>query len=101
MTLIALALAAVLAGDPDIVKVTCDFDNASLTEALEDITLISQVPIELDEAAKKKIGDPSKEKISIKLQNVSVTAAVKLIFGPRGLEVKVVDKRKLLVTGTP
>ena len=101
MTLIALALSAVLAGDPDTTKVTFDFENASLTDVLENITLISQVPIELDEAAKKKIGDPSKEKISIKMENISVTAAAKLIFGPRGLEVKVVDKRKLLVTVTP
>lgn len=101
MTLIALALAAVLANDPDTTKVTADFENASLTEVLESLTLISQVPIELDEAAKKKIGDPSKEKITIKINNISVTGAAKLIFGPRGLEVKVVDKRKLIVTSTP
>jgi hypothetical protein len=101
MTLIALALAAVLAGDPDTVKVTLDFDNAPLSEVLESITLISQVPIELDDAAKKKIGDLSKEKISMKLQNTTVTGAARLIFTPRGLDVKVVDKQKIVVTVTP
>lgn len=101
MTLIAFALAAVLAGDPDTVKVTADFDNATLAEVLDNITLISGVPIELDDAAKKKIGDPKKERISFKVQDVSVTGAAKLIFTPRGLEVKVVDQKKLLITAGP
>lgn len=101
MTLIAIVLAAVLAGDPDIVKVTADFENATLTEVLENLTLITQVPIELDDAAKKKIGDPKKERISFKVQDISLTAAAKLIFTPRGLEVKVVDQKKLLITVSP
>jgi hypothetical protein len=73
MTLIAFALAAVLAGDPDTVKVTADFENATLTEVLENLTLISQVPIELDDAAKKKLGDPQKERISFKVKDISLT----------------------------
>ena len=98
MTLIALALAAALAGDPDTTKVTVEFQNATLTDVLESITLVSQIPIELDEAARKKLGDPAKQTVSIKLKDISVTGAAKLLFGPRGLEVKVIDGKKLLVT---
>jgi hypothetical protein len=101
MTLIALALAAVLAGDPDTTKVDGDFENAPLTDVLENLTLISQVPIELDASAKKKLGDPSKEMITMKFKSISLTDAAKLIFTPRGLEVKVIDKKKLLVTAAP
>ena|SRR5689334_13080936 len=101
MTLIALALSVVLAGDPDATKVTIDFENASLSDILTNLTLISQVPIELDDAAKKKVGDLTKATLSMKLKDTSVTGAVKLIFQPRGLEVKVVDGKKLLVTGSP
>ena len=60
MTLIALALAAALAGDPDTVKLTVEFEKTSLADILEHLTLVSQVPIELDESAKKKLGDPAK-----------------------------------------
>jgi len=98
MTILTLALAAALAGDPDTVKVTLDYQNAPLHEILNHLTLISEVPIELDDAAKKKLGDPAQVLISIKLKDISVTSAVKLILGPRGLEVKVVDRKKLLVT---
>jgi hypothetical protein len=101
MTLIALALSVVLAGDPDATKVTIDFENASLSDILTNLTLISQVPIELDDAAKKKVGDLTKATLSMKLKDTSVTGAVKLIFQPRGLEVKVVDGKKLLVTVSP
>ena len=101
MTLIALALSVVLAGDPDTTKVTVDLENTTLADVLSNLTLISQVPIELDDAAKKMVGDLSKQTISMKLKDTSVTAAVKLVFQPRGLEVKVVDGKKLLVTVSP
>src|SRR5262245_10223940 len=101
MTLLALALTAALAVDPDKAMVTGDFENASLTEIMNSLEIISQVPIELDEAARKKIGDPAKRTATIKFKNISMTAAAKLLFGPMGLEVKVVDAQKLLVTGTP
>jgi hypothetical protein len=101
MTLLSLALVAVLAGDPDSTKVTGDFQNASLSDILENLTLITQVPVELDASAKKKLGDPSKLTLTVKFNDISLTAAAKLIFGPHGLEVKVVDAKKLLVTVTP
>jgi hypothetical protein len=96
--LIALALSLALAGDPDTTKVTVDFENAPLSDILTNLTLISQVPIELDDAARKKVGDLSKQTLSMKLKDTSVTAAIKLIFQPRGLEVKVADNKKLMVT---
>jgi len=98
MTLIALALATALAGDPDTTTVTLDFQNATLTHVLETLTLVSLVPIELDDAARKKIGDPAKERISLKLSKISVTGAAQLLFGPRGLQVQVVDRSKIRVT---
>ena len=101
MTLLSLALVAVLAGDPDTTKVTGDFQNAALSEILENLTLITQVPVELDAAAKKKLGDPTKLMLSVKFDNITLTAAAKLIFGPHGLEVKVVDAKKLLITSAP
>ena len=101
MTLIALALSVVLSGDPDTLKLTVDFENATLSDILTNLTLLSQVPIELDDAARKKVGDLTKATLSMKLKETSVTAAVKLIFQPRGLEVKVVDGKKLLVTVSP
>jgi hypothetical protein len=100
MTLIALALSAALAGDPDSTKVTVDFENASLSEFVESVSFISQVPIEVDDAARKKIGDLTKLRITVKIKDISVTAAAKLIFGPHGVEVKVVDRSKLLVTAS-
>jgi len=96
--LIALALSVVLSGDPDTIKVAVHFENATLDDVLNSLTQISQVPIELDDAAKKKIGDPAKLLISIQFNETSVTGAAKLIFGARGLQVKVVDNKKLIVT---
>jgi len=98
MSLITLALVAALAGDPDTMKVTADFQNAPLTSILENLTLLSQVPIELDASASKKLGDPAKITLSVKFKDISLTAAVKLVFTPHGLEVKVVDNKKLVVT---
>jgi hypothetical protein len=83
--------------DPDSVKVTLDCENASIGEILESLKLISGIPIELDAAAQKKV-DPAIEKVSLKLQDTILTDALKLLFGPRGLEVTVVDKKKVLIT---
>ena len=101
MALTALALVALLAGDPDTTKITVDFENAALTDILENLTLLSQVPIELDAAARKKIGDPAKVLMSLKLSDVTLTSAAKRIFAPYGLEVKVVGAKKLVITVAP
>lgn len=98
MALIALALSAVLAGDPDTIKVTVDFQDAGMNDVIENLTRISKVPIDLDDAARKKLGDLSRHKVNLNLKDISVTGAARLLFGPHGLQVKVVDRRKLLIT---
>ena len=93
----SIALAALLAGDPDTL-VTLDFADTPLSEVVETLSRVSEVPIELDEAARKMLGDPAKVRISVKLNAISVTGAAKLLFGPRGLDVQVVDRTKLRVS---
>ena len=97
---IALALAAMLglAGDPDATKVSVDFENTSLADVLTNLTHLTKVPIELDDAARKKVGDPDKLMVSVKVKDVSLTGALRLLLGPSGLEVTVVDKKKVVVT---
>ena len=98
MIMIPLALVLALAGDPDTTKVTADFANAPLSQVLEYLTVLTEVPIELDDAAKKKLGDPAKFTISVNFKDITVTAAAKLILTPHGLSVKAVDAKKLTVT---
>ena len=96
----ALALAAVLGvfGDPDTMKVTVDFAETSLTDVLTTLTALTKVPIELDAAARRKLGDPDKLMVSFKVKDVALTGALSLLLGPHGLSVKVVDRKKVVVT---
>ena len=96
----ALALAALLRlfGDPDTIKVSVEFENASLTDVLTNLTLLTEVPIDIDEAARKKLGDPDKQMVSFKVKDTSLTSSLRLLFGRHGLEVKVVDRKKVLIT---
>jgi hypothetical protein len=95
-----LALLAVLSlsGDPDTAKVSVDFEDQSLTEVLSNLTLLTGVPIELDAAARKKLGDPDKLMVSFKVKDTVLTSALGLLLTPHGLSVKVVDRKKVLVT---
>jgi hypothetical protein len=99
-TVLALILAAALAPqdkDPDQVKVTADMQNAPLGQVLEMFSQISGVPIELDDAARKQL-DLDKEMISIKVQDISVTGALKLLFARHNMDVKTVDKKKVVIS---
>jgi len=99
MTLaLTLAAALCLSGDPDTAKVTVEFEKTSLSDVLSNLTLLTEVPIELDDAARKKLGDPDAIMISVKIKDTSLTAAIKLIVGRHGLAVNVVDHKKLVVT---
>ncbi|RPH36936.1 MAG: hypothetical protein EHM91_15540 [Planctomycetota bacterium] len=95
----ALAFAAVLRlfGDPES-PVTVDFENTSLADVLRQLTTLTEVPIELDAAARKKLGDPEKLMVAFKVKDVALTDALKLLLGPHGLSVKVVDRKKVVVT---
>ncbi len=97
--LAALAFTAVLGlfGDPE-APVTVEFENLPLSDVLSQLTTLTDVPIELDDAARKKLGDLEKATVTFKVKEVSLTGALKLLLGPHGLVVKVVDKKKVVIT---
>jgi hypothetical protein len=97
MLMLAAMLACGAVQDPDTVKVTLDVQDASMGQLLDMLRTISKVPIDIDEAAKKAV-DFDREQVSIKLQDIALTAALQLVLGPHKLEVKVVDKKKVLIT---
>jgi hypothetical protein len=81
---------------PDSVKISAEFDNATIGEVLDSLKAISGVPIELDEAAQKKLD--LETRITFKVQDTPLTEAVQILLTGRGLAVTVVDKRKVLIT---
>ena len=93
----AILLAASPQGDvpsqekknPEELKVTVDVQDGTLGEVLDFL------PIDLDEPATKKLDLTSK--ISFKIQDVKLVDALKLLFGPRSLEVAVIEKTKVLI----
>jgi hypothetical protein len=105
MKLLALAAALVVGPvalsaqdkkDPETIRITAYYENATLEDILEGIQSISGIPIEIDDAALKKVD--LKAATSFKVQDVTLASGVKLLVGPLGLEAKVVDKKKLLIT---
>jgi hypothetical protein len=99
--MIAMTLACLLAQDkdPDVATVSLDVKSASLGLILEMVSKRSGIPIELDADAKKDLD--LKEVITIKLENLVVTGALKLILFPSGFEAKVVGKKKVLIVRAP
>jgi hypothetical protein len=97
---IVLVLTALLGlfGDPDTTKVTLDCEDTSLADVLTNLTALTDVPIELDDAARKKVGDPAKLMVSVKVKDLTLTSTLKILLGPSGLAVTVVDKKKVVVT---
>src|SRR5687767_5868605 len=95
----ALAFAAVLRlfGDPD-TTVTVHFEKTPLSDVLSQLTTLTEVPIEIDAAARKKLGDLDKLMVSFTVKDVTLTGALKLLLGPHGLSVQVVDRKKVVVT---
>jgi hypothetical protein len=69
-----------------------------LSDVLSQLTTLTEVPIESDDAARKKLGDLDKAKVTFKVKDVSLTGALTLLLSPHGLTVKVVDKKKVVVT---
>ena len=97
---IALAFAGLLAAqdktDPDKVTVTAQFENTSLAEIVDGLGSLTGVPIAIDDAAKKKVDLKTASNFNVK--DITLTQALKLLFGGHGLEVKVVDKTRVLIT---
>jgi hypothetical protein len=100
MAMLAALLACGVLQDPDTVKVTVEVRDRTLAEVLKLIETSTRVPIALDEAARKKI-DPDQELVSATLKDVPVTTALKLLVLPRGLDVKVVDRKRVVLTAAP
>lgn len=81
---------------PEEIKVTVNLENVAVKDVLESLTALTGVPIDSDEAASKKI-DPAL-KVSFKVKDTSLVGALRLLLGPHGLEVTVLDKKKVLIT---
>ena len=91
MTTIVLLLAL---QDPEVATVSLDVRDMPLPKLLELVTKETGIPIELD--ADVKLDE--RELVSFKVEKLQVLGAVKLLVGPRGLRVTVVDKKKLRVS---
>lgn len=95
--LLALFAAPAQAKDPDKVEVSVDLQDATMGQLFEMLTRLSGIPIELDEAAKKAF-DLDKEKVSVKLDKISLSGALRLILAPRNMQAAWVDQKKLVVS---
>ena len=95
----AFALLAVLSlsGDPETIKVTVELEDTTLTDVLTNLTYLTEVPIEIDEAARKRLGDTEK-RLSFKVKDISLSSALKILLAPHGLSFKVIDRKKVVVT---
>jgi hypothetical protein len=97
MKIIALTLALTCPStDPDTYKITMELTDYTLGEVLDQIRDLTGVPIEMDEAAKKKVDLSTK--VSFNVKDISLTSAVKILFTGKGVEVKSVDKKKILIS---
>ena len=97
MKIIALALALTCSStDPDSYKITMELSDYTLGEILDQMRDLTGVPIEMDEAAKKKVDLSTK--VSFNVKDISLTSAVKILLTGKGVSVKSVDKKKIVVT---
>ena len=94
MTTIALLLAL---QDPEVATVSLDVRDMPLGKLLELFVSKTGVPVELDDAVKKDL-DLENELVTFKVEKLQVLGAAKLLFGPHGLRVTAVDKKKIRVS---
>ena len=97
MTTLALALSLSLfaqAKDPDAIRITLELENTPVDDAMSMVKEISGVPVEITDAARKKLG---KTGLSIKIQDAKLQLALTLLVRPHGLDVKLVDKKKFVI----
>lgn len=85
--------------DPNVRRVSVDYENVLLETILEDLQKRTGIPIEMDEWARKEI-DPSKEKVSMKAQDLTVSVIVSLMVKPRStvIMLRFINNKKLLIT---
>lgn len=91
-----LTLLVALAQDPDKVTVSADFEDVTFLEIVKSLTEITSVAIDVDDAARKKIDGSAK--ITFKVKDLTLTSALRLLVSDRGLQMKVVDKKKVVIT---
>ena len=97
MKILALTLAlACPSTDPDTYRITMDLTDTPLGEVLDQIRDLTGVPIEMDEAAKQKVDLSTKTSFNVK--DISLTGAVRILLTGKGVEVKSVDKKKIVVS---
>jgi len=104
MVMLAFALAGIPAAgalsqdkkDPESILITVDCQDSTIGEILDMLKELSGVPIEVDENARKKLD--SSAKVNFKVQDIGLKSALVLLVQPQGLTVKVVDKKKLVIT---
>ncbi len=85
------------AQDPETVRVTLDVKDQPLGKVLEAVRAQTKVPIELDEEVKKRV-DLDQELVTVRITDLVLTGALRLLFGPSGLQVDVVDKKKIRIS---
>jgi hypothetical protein len=94
--MMVLTLLFALTQDPDKVIVSAEFQDATVLEIAKSLTEITGVAIDVDDAARKKID--GKAKITFKVKDLTLTTVVKLLVSDRGLQMKVVDQKKIVIT---
>jgi WD40 repeat protein/trehalose utilization protein len=72
--------------DPDRARVTLSFKDAPLKQVLDAVSRRTGIRIELDDAAKGRLGD----EVSVDVQDLVVSGALRLLALPMGLEIEVV-----------
>lgn len=97
----SILLVGLLAGlgqdkDPDQVRITVDLQDVTMGEAIEAFSRLSGVPIELDDAARKELD--LGRKLGIKMQDISLTSGLKLLLVRTNMDVRTVDRKKVLIT---
>jgi len=82
--------------DPDVRRVTLKADNWPLGKVVAELQKQSDIPIEYDPDVMKDL-EKDDETVSIQLADIVLTGALRLIFGPHGYKVVVIDKKKVLI----
>jgi hypothetical protein len=93
--LLLLALLSPQQKDPDQVRITLKVADMSLDKVIDKIALDSGVPIAWTAEAKKKVDGQAA--ITVDIQDMVLTGALKLILLPQGLDAKAVEQKKVLI----
>jgi hypothetical protein len=91
----ALLILALLANDPDQARITLKVQDMPLGKVLEKVAVDSKIPIEWSEAASKKADVQAL--VTLDVQDMVVSGALKLLLLSQGLDAKVIDKKKVLI----